>query len=282
MILPDFVLNSRVNKSWEYFGTDSPEHCLNKEYFQRYPHKVSYNYNSRGFRDKEWPESIDELKNAIWCIGDSFTVGVGSPVEHTWPYMLEQKTGRRCINISLDGASNNWIARKGKRIIEEINPKNIVVMWSYFARREHKDITRSDEDRRLSHYDYVTLNDFINFKTCIELIEKFDNDIKHFQIPGALKGSDIRELIKIYADVSDASWANINNTTDFFKLPLHIKNELINFKVYDRMLELIKQIEIIDYCKFNYNLIEVPQLDYARDYHHFDILTSQWIVNNTI
>jgi hypothetical protein len=280
MILPDFILHSRVNARWDYSGIDSIKDCLDKTHFKNYPHKVEYSYNSRGFRDAEWPNSIDELKNAIWCIGDSFTVGIGSPLEHTWPYLLQQQTGRRCINVSMDGASNEWIARKTQKIIKEINPTDIVIMWSYTHRREKKDNSLSDEARRMYSEMYVDgLEDFVNFKSCIESVNNQYNNIKHTAIPVAFEGSDLNELIKLYNDVKNVTWEFVVTNDDFDNLPSNIVTELINdFKVYDRMLELSEMARIIDYCKSVHDLLEVERLDYARDYHHFDKLTSQWLI----
>jgi len=273
MILPDFILHSRVNARWDYSGIDSIENCLDKTHFKNYPYKVEYSHNSRGFRDAEWPDSVEELKNAIWCIGDSFTVGVGSPLAHTWPYLLQQQTGRRCINVSMDGASNEWIARKTQSIINEVAPANIVIMWSYTNRREHKDILLSDERRRLSLVNASHLDDFLNFKSCISAV--IGPEIRHMLIPRAHHGDDIQLLIKIYNDVKDASWPSITSLKDFVKLPPSIVNELdIVYNVYDRLLELSE----VDYCKSVHNLLEVEQLDYARDYHHFDLVTAKWLV----
>ena len=277
MILPDFILHSRVNARWDYSGIDSIKDCLDKTHFKNYPHKVEYSYNSRGFRDAEWPDSVEELKNAIWCIGDSFTVGVGSPLKHTWPYLLQQQTGRRCINVSMDGASNEWIARKTQKIIKEINPTDIVIMWSYTHRREKKDNSLSDEDRR-THVETVdALENAVNFKSCLDSVAHFN--IKHTVIPKFSAGNDLNELIKIYNDVKDASWDSVVTVDDFTNLSLNIVTELIDdFKVYNRMLELSEMARIIDYCKSVHDLLEVKQLDYARDYHHFDKLTSQWLI----
>ena len=61
MILPDFILHSRVNARWDYSGMDSIKDCFNKKHFKNYPHTVKYVYNSRGFRDAEWPESIEAV-----------------------------------------------------------------------------------------------------------------------------------------------------------------------------------------------------------------------------
>jgi len=136
MILPDLVLQSRINQRWQYSGMDSPDHCLDPLHFRQYPYKVEYVYNSRGFRDQEWPDSLEDLKEAIWCIGDSFTVGLGQPLDHTWPWCLQEFTGKRTVNLGLDGASNTWLARRANDVIEQIGPKNIVIMWSYVERRE--------------------------------------------------------------------------------------------------------------------------------------------------
>ena len=235
MILPDFILHSQVDARWHYSGSDSIEGCFDKKHFKNYPYPIEYVYNSRGFRDAEWPNSIDELKNAIWCIGDSFTVGIGSPLEHTWPYLLQQQTGRRCINVSMDGASNEWIARKTQAIIKEINPTNIVTMWSYPHRREKKDNSLSDEDRR-THVETVdALENAVNFKSCIDSLSH--SGITHTVIPNAYNSQNfiINHINNIYHNVADI-------------------------------------IEVLDKIK------QVPQLDYARDFHHFDKLTSQWLI----
>ena len=279
MILPDFILHSRVNARWDYSGMDSIDRCLDKKHFKNYPHTVKYVYNSRGFRDAEWPESIEELKNAIWCIGDSFTVGLGSPLEHTWPYLLQQQTGRRCINVSMDGASNEWIARKTQAIIKEINPTDIVIMWSYTSRRENKNLLLSDEDRRINAVNVPFFEDFMNFKLCMDSVAQFN--IKHTVITTTVPG--LQELVKIYNDVKDVTWDSVVTIDDFSNLPLNIVTELINdFKVYDRMLELSEIIRIIDYCRSVHNLLEVEQLDYARDYHHFDLITARHIVDKLV
>jgi hypothetical protein len=155
MILPDFVLPSRVNQCWKYNGIDSLESCLDKKHFESYPYDITYRYNSRGFRDTEWPDSIKELQSAIWCVGDSFTVGIGSPLEHTWPWILQKATQRRTINVSMDGASNMWIARKSLDIVNKIKPAHLIIQWSYISRRE-KTIDVAREDAWQSFYKNIS------------------------------------------------------------------------------------------------------------------------------
>lgn len=133
MILPNVNLPNTQHEQASTSGIDSPVACLDPQYYQAYPYIVNYCGNSRGFRDSEWPA---DLVNAVWCIGDSFTRGVGVPFEHTWPQVLQQQTGRRVINISMDGASNNWMARQAQMIIKDVAPKHLVIHWSYVHRRE--------------------------------------------------------------------------------------------------------------------------------------------------
>jgi hypothetical protein len=136
MFLEQTRILYRSNECSLYSGIDCYEHAVNKTHFLNYPYKISYNYNSRGFRDQEWPDCLEDLQNSIWCIGDSFTAGVGIPIEHTWPYLLNKATNVRTINVSLDGASNNWIARHAQTILTEIKPKFMVIHWSFSHRRE--------------------------------------------------------------------------------------------------------------------------------------------------
>jgi len=158
-------------------GIDSLEYCKDREFFLSYPDKIFYEYNSKGFRDKEWPESLDEV---IWCVGDSFTVGIGLPFEHTWPAMLEKATKLRCINLSSDGCSNDRISMRVDHIRKNHKPKLLIVMWSYPCRRivDGKDVAFSDQDWGIA-------KDFANFKHNYSLVNHQDNVI-NFMIPDAV------------------------------------------------------------------------------------------------
>ena len=94
--------------------------------------RVYYNYNSKGFRDDEWP---NDLSDAVWCIGDSFTSGVAQPQNETWPAKLKLEHGVKIINLGEDGCSNDTICLRALEVFEKYKPKNIVIMWSYLHRR---------------------------------------------------------------------------------------------------------------------------------------------------
>jgi len=187
MVLPSVVLSSRAGRSnMPFNGVDMLEHCLDKQHFRQYPYKVSYNFNSRGFRDTEWPMESNELQNAIWCLGDSFTVGIGQPFDHIWPQVLQYNVNKRTISVAMDGASNQWIARRAQQIAQQIQPANMVIMWSYFHRREHPDPALLDEDRRQHYCDDRTVSwqqDVENFANCLRLLENLDTNIVHAFVP---------------------------------------------------------------------------------------------------
>lgn len=120
-----------------YFsGLDNlPRKDVKIKNFLTYNYPISYKYNSRGFRDCEWP--ID-LSDVVWCVGDSYTSGIGVPQKHTWPSILQYKLSKRCINLGIDGASNQLIRNICLQILMEYNPKILIPMWSFFHRR-HED-----------------------------------------------------------------------------------------------------------------------------------------------
>jgi len=142
MIYPRFKIGHFVNKKVEFSGIDHPDrvarHSLENahnidrlDHFNNYPYEVDYTFNSRGFRDAEWPE---DLINTPVIFGDSFIVGLGQPVEHRLSNLLG------AVNISMDGASNDWIARWACDYFNEVQPKRAVVQWSYIQRREADDV----------------------------------------------------------------------------------------------------------------------------------------------
>ena len=187
-LLPNLILNARANTISDFEGLDSLQHCVDKNHFISYPYKVVYEYNSRGFRDNEWPDTMDNLREAIWCLGDSFTVGLGSPVEHTWPRCLQSLSSKRIINISMNGASNMWISRRAIDIIQGIKPKTIILHWSYLHRRESTVDTSVDDEQRRMHTsgtESTAEDDIENVVECVLNVEKNKNNtnVIHSFIP---------------------------------------------------------------------------------------------------
>lgn len=178
MILPNFKLESKINQTYSILGLDCVEEAKNKKHWLNYKKHIQYKFNSRGFRDQEWPE---DLTDVIWCFGDSFTVGMGQPQSEIWPQLLQQQTGSRTVNVSMNGASNDWIARKVVDLFETLSPRAVCIQWSYLHRREINDPTLGDEARTM-HYNSNDLKDKENFFKNLDLLPVQDNII-HSWIP---------------------------------------------------------------------------------------------------
>lgn len=295
MILKDLIIRSRQNQCWNESGIDSLTHCFDPDHFQNYPHTVQYQYNSRGFRDSEWPS---DLKSAVWCLGDSFTVGLGAPIQHTWPSVLSQQAGVRTVNVSLDGASNQWIARRAQDIISAVCPANMVIMWSYLHRRELQDLTELKNKIWRDFYD-ATARDFAEYNQWppgIELadIEKLPRSLledlarsqREYQYEGQLVtvtvdpvqvDIQVRDEQRRLSHTRDSIEQDIQDfvdcTSQVADLAQQHQVNVINFIVPDPVPP-----NTVDLAQLTPNIIPVVVQDRARDGHHFDILTSQHIV----
>ena len=165
----------------EYSGIDSLEECHDRKHFLNYSKKISYRYNSRGFRDHEWPQDLSEV---IWCVGDSFTVGLGQPFEETWPQLLEKKLGRRCLNVGEDGCSNDTLSMRIQEISRLYKPKHIIVMWSYLSRRRVNNVNVHHDKKSFGFKEDVT-----NFVKNYAIVNQLPN-IVNLIVPNATTRPD--------------------------------------------------------------------------------------------
>jgi hypothetical protein len=299
MILPSFVLNSKIKKRSTIANElDQREYSYNPTYYDQYPWPVTYEYNSRGYRDQEWPE---DLNNAIWCFGDSFTVGLGAPIDHTWCHCLQKLSNQRVINISMDGASNNWIARKIQELFTQVVPRTIVIQWSYAHRRE-ADV---DYVRKLSFFDicqkwdqfYANIRDpqwpdasLLDF---YKLPLKIQQEVRDFDFNGnnqllsewldkiSTQEYEIDdETRRLHYDRNALILDEINNTIDCVnqvesaaaKHNVHVIHSFIPDFVDDKHWKPISQV-----MPANRSVEPFKKLDLARDSLHYDIVTATYV-----
>lgn len=290
MILPDFVLLTRSNRVWTESGMDSTENCANLDHFNSYKLEVVYNYNSRGFRDSEWPTDPAELKKSIWCVGDSFTVGIGSNVDCTWPKILQKSINVRTINVSMDGASNTWIARKCVRILEEIAPEILIIHWSYLHRVESDNTSLIDEQRAIWCNEDHTIDE--QFKNLISNLTKVNLANKSTKIIHSIIPEGLPALI-LPEKLIRNSWSAIRSTnwpidypttlTEFEILDETIKSDIRkNHSYFVDYLSLGYIDELNNFMKDEKFIGQIKQLDYARDSHHYDKLTATSLVNSIL
>ena len=269
LILPNFVLPSRIGQVEQYTGIDSLKHCRNREHFKSYLHTIEYQYNSRGYRDQEWPA---DLTHAVWCLGDSFTVGLGSPQEHTWPYLLQQISGQRCINVSMNGASNNWILQKANELLDQLQPDAIVIHLSYLHRGAKPDSSLSDEDRRLAVRDGA-VDTPLWLGQLQQDISKLNQrrgrtKIIYSFIPGwAVEKTFANE----WAKIAGSAWCSMpESRTEWNDIPLFVQEELTKFELKDLFLNWSQLLDTMP--------LHVPEFevqDWARDHHHYGLVTAQ-------
>jgi len=282
MILPDFVIPSRVDQCWSTTGIDCEDQCLDREHYRSYPYQVEYRYNNRGYRDQSWPDSLSELSKAIWCVGDSFTVGLGSPREHTWSYILQQSIGTRTVNVSMDGASNDWISRKSIDILKQIQPKLMIIQWSYVNRREENLQTILDQ-----HWQnfYNSIRDD-SWPSCTRqnrhtLPQKIQDEID--SVHGGWNDSCMQDEWRRLRGGNCTDEEDIENI--LHNIYQVLESNDCNTKIIHTFIPnfVPKSFKGVVESKVKGLVIpEIKVLDLARDGHHYDILTSQSLVNQIL
>ena len=284
-MLDDLRIASNSNLKLNESGLDSYKDCRDREFFIRYPHRVEYHYNSRGFRDSEWPENP---RQAVWCVGDSFTVGLGAPLDRTWPYLLKQKLNKPGITIAMDGGSNEWICRRVNDITQQAEPALFVIMWSYANRREIPNSPLPDDRRRVWATPDSDEQDFYNWLRCFRQIKALGVPALHFAIPNAHAIFDVeKRIVDLWQNVRAPSWPIDAPTSieHFEQFDHSIKMDFLKnnkdavkdlFKLFH--LKSLKQQYLTELSE----VVLVPQLDYSRDCHHFDVLTATWVVDQAV
>jgi hypothetical protein len=289
VILPSFVLPTYCNLTATQIGIDSPEQCIDIKHYNSYPWPVVYQYNSRGYRDLEWPEDIND---AVWCFGDSFTVGLGSTYLHTWTQQLQKQSMIRTVNIGMNGGSNNWIARKIHEFAEaNIFPRAVVVHWSYLHRREIQSCALEPLIDQCWQKFYNNIRDK-SWPSCV-----------HFQDFKLLPDNIKQEIKMVHLDLKREYWfrddyektldeqrmmefdfdstpeQDIKNLLDAIHSVEKLGLLLIHSFIPNYTPDYATQIKIEQHCVQQgfRTVTNLHSLDRARDGHHYDILTAQWL-----
>ena len=248
MNIDEIKLTQLINKCCTTFGIDSVEHCWNKLHFKNYSKNVIYKFNQMGYRDEEWPNT---LNNDIWAVGDSFTLGLGQPFEETWVNIVQKKINQRVINVSMNGASNDWIARRTQFILDNCNPAVILIQWSYTHRREDKNTALDDEDRA-NHFSK-------DLETELELLTQLSNTEQLDRLM-LLDNLDIENCLQNIMSISNKHNIKIIHSfvPEFFN-PQTDPNVSIYSVLTTHHINFFPAQE---------------QVDFARDGFHYDIKTA--------
>lgn len=272
MILPTIMVPERINARLDYLFPDTPNDCTDKKHFDSFPDKISYQFNSRGFRDCEWP---NDLKNAIWVAGDSVVVGTGQAIENTLPVQIQNATGCNTINVGVRGVSNHTTSYVVQEILTNIAPVNLVVFWSFFYRRPKK-----------INYDY--LEEERDGIRCSDEFENMRYFLSNFEkIPQQTTTNVIHVFCPEYSmfctQIVNDIWSNIKDPTwptevaDLDHLPYEIVQEIFQVhKVYEFFATLTQWNRLKSSME---NVIDnIVIKDLARDGYHWGVETNKTVV----
>lgn len=123
-----------VNEPKYFYRRDNKETNYPRKFQEYGPEDITYKFNQFGFRSDEF---IDDGRDSILSVGDSFTMCLGVPNEHSWPYMLSKKfTDCKNYNLGLAAASGDYVVRAVSKTIEILKPKAVFVLWPGLSSRE--------------------------------------------------------------------------------------------------------------------------------------------------
>jgi hypothetical protein len=167
-----------ANMACNTLGLDSLEHCFDKNHYKFYPDNIVYKFNSMGYRTSE-----KYCGNEILAIGDSFTLGLGVNIEDTWPAQLSKLLDYPVLNFSLNGASNDWIARRAGELLSFFKPKAIVIHYTFSHRRERPFLDWPDNERTECEPIYTDEQNLINWQENFKKINMLAVPAIHSFIP---------------------------------------------------------------------------------------------------
>ena len=228
MLIPNLdYCKRRANYRGKTSGMDNPTEALEgADYWYAYPvQDFEYEFNSWGFRGPEYEQYIGKPVNI--CLGDSFTVNIGGPIEHSWCSQLAQKFDIPTLNFGMDGAGNDAIRLVYDKACLVFDVKDTFVMYSFLHRRLCMGKFIRVTDEFLDNKDYFLEHRITNaYETALPLygfskIEKaFLKHCKIFTVDVKERNRDgyhmNKETNKIYADYLYNQWKLKNepqNTT---------------------------------------------------------------------
>ena len=165
-----FYSNLQTNS----LGLDSPEYCFDRQLFDQHS-IVNYQFNEIGFRT----HLVDQFKSdAILVLGDSFTLGLGNNVTDRYTDVLEQQLSHQVLNFSLNGASNDWVARKLQQLLSLFQPRAIIAHYTFSHRRERSQTDWHDDERTECEPFYSSEENYQNWLANFKKIQALAGDIK--------------------------------------------------------------------------------------------------------
>jgi hypothetical protein len=256
------------------------------DYYEKYHSdpKVKYSFNSWGFRGDDYARFSGQKVNL--CIGDSFTLNIGGPIEHSWPYLLSTKFSIPTLNIGINGLNMHGFFAAEEVLRSQFDVQQVFMLCNvleYTADHKMLIVPNSLPDNRLSLIKdyYLTPGTIVAFSppwTWIEqdlpaLYRHFPdahNYIKTMQVPRADFEflMTAKNIIETYHRIAGPSWMPYEEFCVLYQ-----KNENI-FKHYppvdkDLITEFLETIKYFAGVKHYTN----------RTNNYFSLATNQSLAN---
>jgi hypothetical protein len=150
---------SVANSTLEFLPTDSQENfrklCEVPEFLEYFtsqgwmePGAITYKINSHGFRCDE----LEPDEDCIVALGCSFTVGIGLPIESTWPALVGKELGLKVYNLAWGGNAADTCFRLAEYWIPKLKPKAVFMLAPPPARFELLRVTTVPWDTSVEVY----------------------------------------------------------------------------------------------------------------------------------
>jgi hypothetical protein len=146
--MEDFMKNDFLIESphYEKFGTFNFLHTDSEELFKKnkkilgpnwhyYNNPIFYNMNQLGYRMNKEMHEVD-YDNYIAFFGCSYTVGIGLPLEYTFPYLISERANCDYVNGAVGGCSPDFMFTNFLHFFERVpkKPKCFVFVWPEITR----------------------------------------------------------------------------------------------------------------------------------------------------
>lgn len=189
-----------AGQTLEFLPSDSKENfeklCAdpqNQKYFMEQgwlePGAIRYQINSQGFRCKDF----DLQARNIVCLGCSFTIGIGLPLESTWPQLVANELEVQTCTLAWGGSSADTCFRWAEYWLPILKPCGVFVLLPPPHRFElltnnsdlpadvflpgNHSYSNSGFNRYLKHWFSVDENSRLNSKKNKLAIQQLSNDL---------------------------------------------------------------------------------------------------------
>lgn len=137
---------------------------------------ITYTFSNEGFRTYDFDSVMGkEIDVALGC---SHTMGVGLPIEWTWPSLVEKDRPYPMLNLGLGGGTSDTVARILTNITGLFQINTVFIFWPNFRRFEIYKDEKADfilpNDSKLEHTwnmdQNISLQRFHKNKLIVELL----------------------------------------------------------------------------------------------------------------